>query len=50
MELTNLFSSGKIGSVQIKNRIVRSATLKNGLLSVIGLRLIGISVQDLVSV
>ena len=26
MELTHLFSPGKIGSVKIKNKIVRSAT------------------------
>ncbi len=29
MELKNLFSSGKIGNVKIKNRIVRSATTEN---------------------
>jgi len=29
MELSNLFSSGNIGSVQIKNRIVRSATFSH---------------------
>ena len=29
MELTTLFSPGKIGKVQIKNRIIRSATFTN---------------------
>ena len=29
MELSNLFSPGKIGNVQIKNRIVRSATFSH---------------------
>jgi len=29
MELKNLFSPGKIGNVQIKNRIIRSATSEN---------------------
>lgn len=29
MELSNLFSTGKIGNVQIKNRIVRSATFSH---------------------